>query len=340
MSDLPLLQSDFSPLNDLLFSAIRSRLLTESVALRCYDVLHAWMPAQQVANALGTDPDNTELLLDALCACGLLQKENGAYQNTALAAHYLVTGKPTYLGDWLLEAQRDWRVCESDLANVLQGKVTAPEAEEDMNSAEYCERFTAAHAATSLGGIASDMADHIAAIRGFAQCRSLLDLGGGPGVNAMAVLQRQSELHAVVFDRPEIARIAERNARQWGFAQRLSGLGGNYLKDDLGTGYDMIMVTDTLYYAQDDVARVLRKCYDALAPGGFMVALHSVLTHERTQPPMLVIGMLCESLRGQGSLPDAGFLCEPMRQAGFRDTHNQFVTVGGSPIEMNLGYKD
>ncbi len=48
--------------------------------------------AAEVAEAIGADERATGLLLDALAAMGLLQKEEGRYRNTATAEEFLIAG--------------------------------------------------------------------------------------------------------------------------------------------------------------------------------------------------------------------------------------------------------
>ena len=339
MSRLPAVQSDFSKLNDMLFNAVRAKLLTTSVALKIYDRLENAQPAEAVAQNVNGDPENTGLMLDALCACGLLSKQAGAYRNTALASDFLVSGKATYLGAWLQQADASYKHCLDNFGDVVIHGADSANPDAHMNSEAYCEHYTESHAASSLGGIGRGIAEHISALPGFGDCRRLLDLGGGPGINAMAVLEANDALRATLFDRPEIVRMAREYAKTWGFDHRMEVLGGDYLQDDFGQGYDVIMATDTLYYAGDQIDLVTAKCRQALAPGGFLVGVHAVLTDERTQPESLVVGILCESLMGQGSLPDQGFLAASMARCGLQKISSRMINVGGSLLEMNVAYK-
>ena len=56
------------------------------------------MSAQQIAVALSAKPDKLEPLLHALTAAGLLSLDSDLPANTAEADHYLVNGKPDYVG--------------------------------------------------------------------------------------------------------------------------------------------------------------------------------------------------------------------------------------------------
>ncbi len=53
----------------------------------------------EVAAALGVGPEKLRPLLFALTAAGLLEEAGGRFANTPESDHYLVKGRPHYLGD-------------------------------------------------------------------------------------------------------------------------------------------------------------------------------------------------------------------------------------------------
>lgn len=340
MSGLPKIESNCNKIINLFYNAITSRLLITGIRLHVFDQLEKAASADEVAWVLSLHPENTLHMLDALCACELAEKKDGKYKNTPEAGELLVSGKPAYLGDWLTLADEDLGRCLENLPELIRSGPDVLPQTNHMNSERYCERFTASHAASSLAGIARDMAREIAIVSGFTDCRRMLDLGGGPGINAMAVAEMNDHVTATVIDRPEIIKFTERYIRDYGFENQVTAVAGDYLKDSIGSGYDMIMITDSLYYSDQEVDGVLKKCYAALNSGGFFVGIHAVLTHERTRPAFMVLGMLPDAVCDQGVLPDQGFLERALRRCNFENLSSKMISVGGSPMEMNVGYKN
>ena len=338
MKQLPLVESKLNELVNIFCGAVSSRLLLTAIDLKVFDCLEEPAQAVKVSDLLLLDPENTVYALDALCALGLVRKNNSNYQNEKTASEFLVTGKPSYIGDWLLETDRDIKPCLDKFSELIRFGSDAVPVPDHMNSAEYCEKFTINHASTSFAGIADGFARSVSSIPYFKECRKMLDMGGGPGVNAMAVVSKNNNLEAVVFDRPEIVRIAEKYIKEYGFSDRVKTLGGDYLKDFIGSDYDMIMITDSLYYSDLEIDVVLNKCKSVLNPGGFFVGIHAVLTDERTQPADMVLGMLHETLMKSGLLPDKGFLVKALARCGFVNISSEMVMIGGSCFEMNVGY--
>lgn len=337
MSKLPAMEIDFSQLNDLYFGTITSRLLMTAIEMKVFDHLEQPVSSERASQAINSHSVNTGLMLDALCGCGILEKKDGLYRNGELANNFLVFGKPTYLGDWLKLEDEAMLLFLEKLEHLVRNGPGDPPEDEAMNSEAFCERFTDSHAASSLAGIARAFAGEISALPGFRECSTMLDLGGGPGINAMAVAELNPDLKATVFDRPSVVRLTRNYIRKYGFEERVSTLGGDYLEDDLGTGYDLIMITDSLYYEDHDVDPVIKRCHASIRPGGIFVGIHAVLSHERTRPANLVMDLLRETMTGQASLREKGFLQDALDRCGFMQTTSKMVTICGIPMEMNTG---
>lgn len=340
MKPFPEIESNFGELCSIFYNTISSRLMITAIGMKVFDCLEEPTSSAQVSDLQLLNPDNTMHMLDALCVLNLIKKESNIYQNRKIASEFLVTGKPAYIGEWLLEADKDLRPCLDKLPEIIRSGPGAIIAPDHMNTAELCERFTASHAATSFAGVARDVARSVSGLPSFKSCRKMLDMGGGPGVNAMAVVGRNENLEATLFDRPDIVKIARNYITEYGFNNRIKTLGGDYQKDSIGSGYDMIMITDSLYYTDAEIDPVLNKCREALNPGGFFVGIHAVLTNDRTQPSNLVLAMLPEAVTNTGVLPDKGFLVKALEHCGFKNIRSEMVIIGDSLMEMNVGYLD
>src|SRR5262245_19137618 len=116
--------------------------------------------------------------------------------------------------------------------------------------------------------------------------RQMLDVGGGPGIYSIVFAQHQPALRAIVLDlQPTLAFTAEIIARH-GMANRISLRPGNYLHDDFGRGYDILLLSNVLNTQGPEIGRVLlRKAFDALTPSGQLV-VHGVMpADDRISPP-------------------------------------------------------
>jgi ubiquinone/menaquinone biosynthesis C-methylase UbiE len=112
--------------------------------------------------------------------------------------------------------------------------------------------------------------------------RTALDLGGGPGTNAIAMAKRG--VKAAIFDLPQTIKIAEKVVRGSGVSN-ISFLTGDFHSDSIGSGYDLILISQIFhaYSAEENIA-LLRKCKEATNPGGRIAIQEFPINDARTSP--------------------------------------------------------
>jgi cyclopropane fatty-acyl-phospholipid synthase-like methyltransferase len=115
--------------------------------------------------------------------------------------------------------------------------------------------------------------------------KSLLDIGGGPGIYAIEFARRYPHLKAVVFDNAATLEVAQSNIARAGLTGRISLRAGDAFKDDLGAGYDFILLSNVIHsYASQDNQRLISRVALALAPGGRLGIKDFLLHSTRTGP--------------------------------------------------------
>jgi len=102
---------------------------------------------------------------------------------------------------------------------------------------------------------------------------------------------------------------------------------------------DLVLASDNLYYDKDETDLIVKKVYDALNPSGVFVSFHGCLTHERTGPDMMVLGMILDDLMGQGRMIDQGFIADSMLRAGFKSVQSRTLDTDWGPMDLDVGRK-
>ncbi|MBS0394105.1 MAG: methyltransferase domain-containing protein, partial [Proteobacteria bacterium] len=111
-------------------------------------------------------------------------------------------------------------------------------------------------------------------------CARLLDVGGGDGAFAEAALRRSPGLEAVVFDLPPVAARASARFAAAGLAGRAQAVGGDFLRDPLPSGADLVSLVRILHDHDDpQAARLLAAVRAALAPGGRLLIVEPLAGH-------------------------------------------------------------
>ncbi len=330
---------NYRSIEQMLFSSIKSRLLLCAIKLKVFDLLDTPAESETVAAALNTHPDNTRLMLKGLTACGLVRYKEGKYENTGESNAFLRSKSAACITGWLDQAAGMFGPILDNFETLVKKGPTPPGPDTHMNSEAMCEFYTHAHAQTELAGVAAKTAGIVRDLSEFSSMKKMLDLGGGPGLNSVAIVQAHDTLESVVFDRASVAAIARAYIERFGCVGRITTLSGDYTKDDPGNGYDLVLASDTLYYEGSELERIAARVYDALNPGGVLVGIHGVVTKDRTGPGPMVLGMLPDALMGQGELPCEGFLAPALLRAGFKQVQTRKMFMVSNEMEVDIARK-
>jgi len=272
-----------------------------------------------VARALDLTPTNAERLVTACVALGLLvragEAAEGRLRNAPDVARFLVEGEPTYAGPWMLFSKPDWNEW-GRLSTHLRRRDT-------VVLGKYAQEFTVAQArryheaAYSIG---------LGAARRFVRQvdltgrRQILDLGGGSGCYCIGAAQRYPHLRAIVLDLPPVVEVTLEFIASHGVADRVTALAGDFTRDPLPTGCDvMIMASNLPQYSREIIQTVISRAFAALAPGGEMHLIGEMLDAARTGPRDPALWGLAEALWGSTGVAHAVDECRAyFQRAGFR----------------------
>jgi len=269
-----------------------SRVIMTANELGVFEKLTVQRTAAACGKLLKCDPRGTEILLDALAGLGLLKKTRDRYRNTPVCDKYLVKGKPMYQGDILRHTAHIYERW-SRLDQVVRTGKPAPRSEGGF------EAFI-----MGMHNLSISRSPEMLKAIGLRGVNTALDLGGGPGTHAINMARRG--IKATIFDMPETIAIAKKVARKEG-ATGIKYIAGNFHYDDIGSGYDLILMSQILHSnSNDENARLVAKCAGALNSGG-MIAVHEFpLDETRTQPPfsaLFGINMLVATPGGRTYAP-------------------------------------
>lgn len=275
------------------------------------------MTAEKIAALLGTDHRATRMMLDALAGMNYLEKRDGKYQNTEVSKRLLVGGSPYYQGDSLRHRYRLW-YSWSALRDVLR---TGVPPEETSIAYSVSEKEHTRNYILAMANNSRVKADRLSGALDLTGVKVLLDLGGGPGTYAVALARRYPELRAVVYDLPEVCSIAEEQIARAGLSDRVTTQPGDFLTDELGSGYDVILVSNIIHiYATAEGRHILSKCFAALSPGGRVVVNDLFLDEDRSGPLLsllFAINMLVRTKAGDAYT--FGQVEEMLTEAGFTE---------------------
>jgi demethylspheroidene O-methyltransferase len=163
--------------------------------------------------------------------------------------------------------------------------------------------------------------------------RCLLDVGGGEGRFLVAAGQRHPGLRLMLFDLPAVVAPAQAAFAAGGLAGRAEVHGGDFLRDALPTGADIVSLVRVIYDHGDAAAlAILRAVYRALPPGGTLL-LAEPMAGAPGAPRMgdAYFGLYLLAMRG-GRARSRAELEALLHQAGF-----ERVREHATPIPLQVG---
>ena len=117
------------------------------------------------------------------------------------------------------------------------------------------------------------------------QGRRLLDIAGGSGIYACAIVARHPHLTATVFERPPVDGIARKMIAKRGHADRVSVVAGDMFTDALPRGFDLHLYSNVLHdWDTEKVRPLLAASFAALDPGGMLIIHDAHLNADKTGP--------------------------------------------------------
>ena len=273
-----------------------SRILLTAYELELFTALgDKSATSAEVARSLGTDERATDRLMNALCAIGLLQKEDGRFSNTPLAARFLVRGEPDY-AEGVMHIAHLWDTWSTLTDAVRSGTRTIPWPEGEQGK-KWIDAFIAA-----MHWFAGQRAHEIVGLIEMDGVARVLDVGGGSGAYSMAFVAAREGVTARVFDLPAVVPLTEKYVDQEGFSDKVGTVAGDFTTDELGSGYDLVFVSAIVHAnSPDENERLIRKCADALNPGGRVVVQDFIMDEDRTAPAfgaLFALNMLVNTAAG------------------------------------------
>lgn len=249
---------------------------------------------EKLRELLGLQPRPFIVLLTALKAMRLVACDgSGQLSLSDLAREHLIPGGQLYVGDYIGLAANSPGVLE--MVNRLRTNLPAHARKSDAGAAfifrEGIEsamdvEASARRLTLALAGRAKNVAPVLAERIAFDD-EILLDLGGGTGIYAIACLQRFPRLRAIVFDRPEVLKVAHEFAVEYGVAERLELQAGDMFSDPLPT-VDAILLSNILHdWDVSECRQLIQRSVQALRPSGRLF-IHDVFLNDELDGPLPV----------------------------------------------------
>jgi cyclopropane fatty-acyl-phospholipid synthase-like methyltransferase len=331
----PLPQEEMDHLTLILGGHIFFQTLAAAVQLNLFSLLseHGRLTLPAIAKHLGIEEKPARILLLGCTSLRLLGKDGDAYFNTPVAQQLLtretpgnivaivewqhfINYRPMYFFYDAIKANGNVGLDVIDgPANTLYERLTRhPELEKIFQDAM---KAISVQANAMLADREKVDLSHV---------KHLVDVGGGNGTNIITLARQYPALRASVFDSPTVCEIARQNIAAHGHSDRLDAVPGNCFTDPFPKGADCIVFCHFFtIWSEEKNRQLLRKCYEALPPGGTAVLFQMLQHDDGTGPLTAAMGSpyFLALATGEGMLYTGAEYETWMREAGFSSVKTQ-----------------
>jgi len=274
-----------------------------------------------------------DVMLTLFAAMGLVRREGEILLLTELAKEHLCQASPWCMTPYFASV-KERPVC-LDMVEVLRTGKPSPWASlrnekewaRAKESPAFAGQFTAA---MDCRGIY--LAPAMAQTLDCAGYHHLLDVAGGSGIYACALVARHPHLRATVLEKAPVDRLVSQSVAERGFAGRVSVASGDMFQDPFPEGSDIHLFSNVLHdWDSPKVEQLLAKSHASLVPGGMIVVHDAHINAGKTGPlPVAAYSALLMTIT-EGKCYSEQEVADFLVEAGFSQVEH-FPTVADRSV--------
>lgn len=237
------------------------------------------MTIDEIASELSLSKRGAKALVSALTALGFLEKEGEIYFDSREAVEFLSKNSPEYLGYMVRHhhyLSKYWAFLPKAVKTgkpIKKRSIRKPEEKE-------LEAFL-----MGMFNNASLIAPKVADLIDLKGCKTLLDLGGGPGTYAIHFCLKNPDLEATIYDLAQTAVFANKLVSGFGLKSRIKFVPFDFTKDTISEKFDAVWLSHILHGEGEKSARkIVKKGASSLNKGGKIFIHEFIFNDDKTGP--------------------------------------------------------
>lgn len=298
----PTAQSGAPRIMQTAFSFAPLFIVNAAIRLRIFDHLaNGSQTSAALQSACKTSKRGTDALLDGLVGLGWLEKDGAFYRLNEDSEKFLVRSKPSYVGAIFEHFVHDILPMFQGLEETVRSGQPAEARNQQAEGGAFFQKFVSA-----LFPMAYPAAKLLASkipLDTWDTEAKVLDVAAGSGVWSIAVAEAHRNATVTAVDWPEVLPVTRRTAERFGVADRYQYVAGDLDQVEFGSDYALAILGNILHCEGDARSeQLLRKTYQALAPGGTIAIAEFIVDGNRVSPLPVVffnVNMLVNTEEGR-----------------------------------------
>ena len=281
---------------------------------------------EELAAGLNARPETLARLLNAGVVLKLLESSDAKHFCVASSCRSVLLPSvgENYLGNWIRNLD-SFRIALERLDDaVLTSSPTVDTTDCLGGDKEQTREYVLAmHNYASLRG------KELAHFLDTSNCRTLLDLGCGPGTYALHLGMRNPNLQLYLLDFPGVLEVTREVRGLYSIGNEVHYLPLDALQDEIPGSYDIILVSNAMHMLGEKANRKLvSRLYRSVNPDGSLVIQAQFLRDDRMGgrwPVLLDLIQLCITKDGRNH--SVGETRRWMEEAGFKNIEYCPMTI-------------
>ncbi len=233
----------------------------------------------ELSKKLELDARGLTMLLDALVALQLLEKQGDGYSVPESVSAFLDRKSPGYLGHIIMHHHHlveGWSRLDEAVRSGTPVRHRVSHEPTDIERESFL---------LGMFNLAMLIAPKVASHIDLSGRRRLLDLGGGPGTYAIHFCQKNPQLNATILDLLTTQPFAEATIMRFSMNERIDFIAGDFHDGPYPDGFDVVWLSHVLHgEGPESCASMLSNAVAALDPGGVLFIHEFILDEDRTSP--------------------------------------------------------
>ena len=323
----------YEQLTTLPYLTAYQQLIQGAIELDVFSNLENPITTKELSKKMSWDESNTFNLLKGLYSLGYLERNGDTFCNMPETSKYLVKSKPAYMGNVLTFFCNNQGMSLGNVAQqVKEGPKPQEQTQRSMDFAAYGDAMRDAQS-----GIRQyELLEILRSLPEYKSIHKILDLGCGAGCLGIAVIQDVSNRTGVLFDRPNMQSLIEESVKLSDMQDSISIKTGDFINDDIGSGYDLILCSSIMLFAIKGGANFFAKLKKALNIGGVVVCLNEGIEADYSGPWDMILGYMAFNLQGMPIGVLKGQIADAAKSGGFHSAENRSVLLSTGMHDINI----
>ena len=259
--------------------------LEAAIRHRIFDLLDGGPKTlSEIQKETGASERGLSAVMHALVGLDFLAKDKqGYFSLTPESATFLVSTKPSFQGGMLRHGSAQLIPKWLHLNEIVMTGAPAAAVNKEESGGDFFQQFV--NDIFPLSYPAAQVLSRHYNANGAAPAVRVLDLAAGSGVWGIAMAQGSEKVSVTAVDWPEVIPVTRKTVARFGLADRFSFVEGDLLRADFGSGHNLATLGHILHSEGSERSQaLLKKTFQALAPGGTISIAEFLVNADRTGP--------------------------------------------------------